>query len=122
MLIDTRNKLSTCDITLQGIVRRAVDTLPFDVCVCCGHRGKQEQDSAFATGNSKVKFPNSRHNSFPSEAVDLAPINGVTLDWDVAKMRQVAQAMQQAAEDLGTTVVWGGDWKMRDNPHFQLGD
>jgi peptidoglycan LD-endopeptidase CwlK len=28
--------------------------------------------------------------------------------------------MQAAAVDLGIRIKWGGDWKMKDGPHFQL--
>jgi peptidoglycan L-alanyl-D-glutamate endopeptidase CwlK len=28
--------------------------------------------------------------------------------------------MKTAAAELGVAVVWGGDWKMRDGPHYEL--
>ena len=45
--------------------------------IICGHRGKYEQDKAFKEGKSKLPFPKSKHNSYPSKALDVcpAPIN-----------------------------------------------
>ena len=45
----------------------------FDCSVLCGHRTSAEQTEAFNSGASKVKFPHSKHNRYPSVAVDLAP-------------------------------------------------
>lgn len=38
-----------------------------------GRRGKKEQNDAFNENRSKVKYPNSKHNKVPSEAVDACP-------------------------------------------------
>jgi peptidoglycan L-alanyl-D-glutamate endopeptidase CwlK len=79
-------RLATCDSELQRLVRAVsadVDANPGalvkDVTVVCGHRGKAEQDHCFAIGTSKLKWPMSRHNVYPSLAVDLAPY---PTDWN----------------------------------------
>ena len=60
-------------------------------------------------------------------AVDLVPY---PVDWnDLKKFDAIAQAMLQAAKELGVPVRWGADWdsdgKPRergesDSPHFEL--
>jgi len=70
---------------------------------------------------------NSRH--ITGHAVDLGPwpLNGDfdsdgilnIADWD--EYYPVADAMKQAAKELGVAIVWGGDWKgFPDGPHFEL--
>jgi peptidoglycan L-alanyl-D-glutamate endopeptidase CwlK len=35
--------------------------------------------------------------------------------------KQIADAMLAAAKELGTPIVWGGNWiKTKDFPHFEL--
>lgn len=99
----------------------------FPLLVVCGHRGKEEQDAAFAAGLSKVKWPTSKHNKIPSLAVDLAPL---PLDWSNRKaFEDLAAHVLQVAEKLGIEIRWGGDWnrngstkdeRFLDYPHFEL--
>ena len=61
------------------------------------------------------------------KAVDLVPY---PVDWnDLKKFDAIAQAMLQAAKELGVTIRWGADWdgdgKPRergesDSPHFEI--
>lgn len=122
MLYDSKNKLNSCDPKLIEIVRELA--LTHDFVVCCGHRSKEEQDQAFKSGNSKVKFPNSKHNSLPSKAVDLAPCSkeGRAIDWGNLKaFDELANAFKAIAEGKDTQIVWGGDWlSFKDKPHFEL--
>lgn len=45
----------------------------FDFSVRDGVRGEAAQDKAFKSGNSKVRFPNSKHNKKPGEAIHFLP-------------------------------------------------
>lgn len=79
------SRLATCDPELRHLVRALaadIDARPglyvHDITVLCGHRGKADQEAAFARGASKVHWPMSKHNSYPSLAVDLAPY---PVDW-----------------------------------------
>jgi len=109
--------LATCDVRLQAVLNRAIEQ--FDFTVLCGHRGKAEQDGAYLAGRSKVRFPNSKHNSEPAKAVDCAPY---PIDWsDTERFREMAAVIKKAAMELGVSLAWGGDWKkFRDMPHFEL--
>ena len=72
----SKSRLNTCDKRLVELFNEVVKG--FDCTIIEGHRGKEKQDAAFNKGNSKVKFPNGKHNKSPSVAVDVAPY---PIDW-----------------------------------------
>ena len=74
--VSKKRKLSV-DTKLQKILDAAIEI--FDFSIICGHRNKEAQDLAFATGKSKKKWPESTHNKYPSQAVDIAPY---PIDWE----------------------------------------
>lgn len=112
----SQERLSTCHLFLQEICYELIKEMDFTVL--CGYRGKEEQDEAYNKGASKLKFPKSMHNTSPSKAVDLAPY---PIDWNNhERFKQLAKRFKQIAEHKNIKVVWGGDWQMRDMPHFEL--
>lgn len=124
-------RLSTCHPLLQALLTRVIRRadLPHDLAVLCGHRGRAEQDAAFASGASRLRWPKSKHNVTPSHAVDVAPYVGGAVSWDWAHYHAVAPVAKaewaaMVAEGLvpaGVTLEWGGDWtSLRDGPHWQL--
>ena len=119
------SKLATCDVRLREIAELAVQD--FDFSVVCGHRDKEEQDKAVRFGFSKAPFPTSKHNSYPSKAMDLVPYpEGYKVP---ERMKDLAKHILVVAEAQGTKIRWGGDWNMNgrsddekfiDMPHFEL--
>ena len=67
----SKSRLHTCDERLRTLFEEVVKN--FDCTVIEGYRGKEKQNEAFDKGNSKLKFPNGKHNQSPSIAVDIAP-------------------------------------------------
>jgi peptidoglycan L-alanyl-D-glutamate endopeptidase CwlK len=57
-----------------------------------------------------------------AHAVDLAATVGGSVRWDFPLYDRLDEAMKEAAKDQGVKIEWGGDWKKRDGPHWQLGD
>ena len=103
----------------------------YDCTVLCGHRGKEEQDEAFATEMSTKRWPDSKHNQVPSLAVDVVPyFPGVKIDWkDLSTFARFAGYVERVAHEQGTRIRWGGDWndnrrtadeRFVDMPHFEL--
>lgn len=129
-------RLKSCDPLLQKVMHEALDTSGVDFVIVCGHRTRDEQDKVVAEGKSKVSFPNSKHNSFPAKAVDIAPyISGKGIIWDDrALFKGLARHILATAERLGVSLRWGGDWngngitydegdqtdRFVDLPHFEL--
>lgn len=109
-------RLSTCHPDLQRLVRAAVEEI--DLAVICGHRDQLDQDTAFKNGNSRLKWPLSKHNTSPSDAVDVVPY---PVDWNnIQRFKDLAKVMYRKAEELGIKIEWGGDWvKFKDYPHWQ---
>ncbi len=110
-------KLATCAPELQTLAHAVARYIEF--CVITGHREEDEQNHDFAIGASKLKWPDSRHNSKPAEAFDIAPL---PVNWDdVSRFRELARLMFQEAAKLGVDIEWGGHWKsFPDLSHFQL--
>ena len=112
----TLSQLATCHVDLQRLVKAVAAHI--DVVVICGHRTQKEQNAAFARGASKLMWPKSRHNSYPSKAVDLAVD---PLDWnDIESFKTLGAIVKAKAAEMGIAVQWGGEWRMRDYPHFEL--
>ena len=121
------DKLDTCDYRLRAICKEAI--LLLDFSVLDGHRTKDNQDKAVADGKSKVEYPNSKHNSLPSLAIDIAPY---PIDWDDReRFTLLAGLIIGIASQKGYVVRWGGAWnglstmnknRFDDLVHFELVD
>jgi hypothetical protein len=100
-----------------------------DCSVLCGFRNEADQQEVFRKGLSKTEWPNSKHNSYPSRAVDVAPY---PIDWlDERRFDQFSGYVQAVADRLGIRIRWGGDFnrdgnlrndRWLDRPHFELDD
>lgn len=109
-------QLSTCCQELQDICNEAIKY--FDFTVIQGHRGEREQNDAFNRGASKLRYPESKHNTNPSLAVDIAPY---PIRWtDKKKFVELSKIMKRIAKEKNINLVWGGDWKFVDMPHYEV--
>ena len=133
---------------LVKVVKRAIEISKQDFTVLEGVRTKKQCMTNYGKGRTIAQCvakgvpaqyanPNAAkvtwlNNPFASKhvsgkAVDLVPY---PVDWDdLKKFDTIAQAMLQAAKELGVPVRWGADWdgdgKPRergesDSPHFEL--
>ena len=99
---------------LVAVVERAIEITEQDFSVTEGIRTIERQRKLVAEGKSRTM--NSRH--LTGHAVDLVPY---PVSWDWVYFYPIADAMKEAAEELGIDLTWGGDWSsFRDGPHFQL--
>ena len=122
---NSQAELSTCHPLIQKVFDVVIQR--FDHAVLCGHRPKSEQDRVFALGRSKVQWPNSKHNTKPSVAVDAVPY---PIDWDnIKRFVYFGGFVMGVAFTLGVKLRWGGDWdgdttltdqNFNDYPHFEL--
>jgi len=98
----SQGRLSECDDLIQIVCYDAIQVVDFSIIT--GHRGKAEQNAKYPK-YSKVKWPNSKHNSFPSKAIDIAPyikpygaIYGNTQD--IEKITQLRNVSKREANDF----------------------
>jgi peptidoglycan L-alanyl-D-glutamate endopeptidase CwlK len=120
--IKNEKKLLTCHPDLQKVFNELQkDTL---ICVICGFRGEKEQDEAFKSRHSKLRWPESKHNDQPSRAVDVAPLGkDLMIDWDnINNFKMLSLKVFSTAYRLGiTNLEWGGSWiNFPDFPHYEL--
>ena len=121
----SRDNLSQCDYRLQTLFNTVVEY--FDCSVMCGHRSEEDQNEAFRTGNSQVKWPDSDHNEDPSLAVDVVPY---PIDWEnLKRFYYFGGFVKGIAKQLQLEITWGGDWdddtilndqSFMDLPHFKI--
>ena len=113
----SKKNLETCDKRLQDLFNEVIKYL--DITIICGQRGEIEQNQAYDEGNSKLRFPDSKHNKTPSLAVDVAiyPIDYS----NIRSFYYLAGYVQAIADRLGTPIKWGGSWKnFPDYDHWEL--
>lgn len=104
----SKKRLQTCDIRLQNIFKELLTF--FDHTIVCGYRNEKDQNAAFKAGNSKLRWPQSRHNEFPSLAVDIIPYPS---GWnEINSFYFMAGAVKAIAKRHGIKIRWGGDWSM----------
>jgi hypothetical protein len=120
----SERQLATCHVKLQRgiheVARRLGKRGKVDLTVVCGHRGELAQNQAFRDGNSDKMWPDSRHNTLPSTAADLAPY---PIDWNDKEMFMLLAGYIMAVfDDLDIEIDLGALWHKRDRPHIQLTD
>ena len=117
----SEERLMTCHPKLQMLMAAVVKH--YDISIICGHRNAKDQNAAYASNNSKVQWPNSKHNEYLSNAVDVVPYPSM---WDSNRQFYfMAGVIQRTADTLGFKIRWGGDWDMDsdldDNKFMDLG-
>lgn len=121
----SEEKLATCH---DDLITLANTVLPIHDCtVVWGHRTEAQQEKMFAEGKSKLHYPKSKHNIYPSHAIDLVPyvpdLGGPTWDYEyslyfaglvlgVADMLYLKGEMQHK-------IRWGGNWSTNRQKNFK---
>jgi peptidoglycan L-alanyl-D-glutamate endopeptidase CwlK len=126
------SKLSTCHIDLQVLFFEVIKYV--DCIILEGYRNQEDQEKAFAAGNTKLHWPNGKHNHQPSMAVDVTtyPIdfkNEKLAIWFGGYVLGIAQKLKDEGK-MTHGVRWGGAWdglgkldthgQLQDPGHFEL--
>ena len=121
----SRERLASADSRLNLIVSEAVTIM--DLTVLEAHRPEKRQNELLREGATQVAWPDSKHNTLPSKAVDVAPW---PIDWnDLERFVLLAGVMFAVAARYGVKLRWGGDWdrdtqttdeRFRDYVHFEI--
>ncbi len=131
--------LEGVDPRLVKIVKRAIELTEQDFIVIEGLRTREQMMINYGKGRTasqlavhgipasyakpkeaKVTWLNNpfASNHAKGKAVDIVPAP-VTWD-DLNKFKLINEAMQKAAQELGVSLDWGGLWKNKDYPHWEL--
>jgi peptidoglycan L-alanyl-D-glutamate endopeptidase CwlK len=124
-------RLRTCHADLILLMTEALmdPECPCDFTVLEGHRGKERQNQMVEEGKSQLPWPKSRHNAWPSLAVDVAPWIDGAVSWDWKDYHPLADHIRSTWNRLTKdgrttgqyTYQWGGTWtSLPDGPHHQL--
>lgn len=128
----SKDRLITCHPILQELMWRTVEER--DCSITCGHRNEVDQNQVYEKRLSRVRWPNSKHNSLPSMAVDVVPwpekweSESAFLDlYEVIRDSWASMVAENLTEDY--CLRWGGDWDgdgdrkdqtFDDLPHWEL--
>ena len=122
------DKINTCHESLRELVYKAMDYQRFDIVVIEGHRSDERQGELKRKNLSKKSAGESKHNYFPSLAIDLMP--SPTTKWDdIETFKRFGEFIIGVAAGLDILIRWGGDWdmdgktndqKFNDYVHFEL--
>lgn len=118
---------------MQRLMNAAAVNCPVGYVITEGVRTARRQQELYALGRTKpgkivtnVDGIKIKSNHQPKDdgfgyAVDLYPcINGRVEVNDVESLKKIGEYIKKVADELGIKIEWGGDWKMRDYPHFEL--
>ena len=119
------DNLKNVDERLVRICNELIKRVDFTVIE--GFRSLERQKELYDKGFSKIDgiSKKGKHNYSPSLAIDIIPYKKGHNPFDGSKESDImfdnlAKEFKQVAKELGINITWGGDWKMRDYPHFQL--
>ena len=126
-------RLKECHPHIQKVLCDVITN--HDFSVLCGHRDKIDQNAAYY-GNPKrttKEWPNSKHNIYPSIAVDIAPYwkEKPHIRWKRHnEFILLAGIVIGVADSMGIEMRWGGNWDgdeeiitdqtLIDLPHLEL--
>ena len=118
-------KLSQLNPAMQAIIGRARANNPnLNFVIGNGLRSAADQDWAKSVGWSKVGSGDGGDATvhMSGQAADLWGLDSQgRVQFDPGQQKQISLAMKTAAQQLGTPINWGGDFKsFKDAPHFEL--
>lgn len=113
----SQTRLAGCDARLQTLFNDVIQHQ--DCAILVGHRCEADQNAACSSGKSELIWPNSKHNSQPSLAVDAAPS---PVDWEnIESFKLFGMFVKLRAKALNIPIRWGGDFhSFKDYDHFEL--
>lgn len=107
-------RLASCDVRLQQLFNEVIKT--FDCTVLEGHRTKEKQNEYFEQGKSKLKWPEGKHCSDPSLAVDVSPFINGAASYNTSHCLYFAGYVMGIASSMGLKIRSGYDWDMDNEP------
>jgi len=101
--------------TLHSDLQRLLDEVLkfYDFTILFGYRSNEEQDKLFKENLTTKKGGESKHNIYPSLAVDIAPY---PIDWrDLHRFYHFIGYVKATADRLKIKIRCGADWDDDNN-------
>ena len=136
------DKMEKVHPKLVEVMKAAIENSPYDFRITDGARTAEEQFALYQIGRSKPgrivtncdgKRAKSNHQIKSDgfgHAVDIFLCgvieNGVYRKftseegYDEKKLKLIADHILEVAKSKNVNIEWGGNWKMKDTPHFEL--
>lgn len=125
---ESLSNLAECDPQLQEVFFEVIKHI--DCSIICGHRGEIAQHKAFLEGNSQLDWPESKHNSTPSKALDAIPYyKEASKRTKTENMYLFVGIVKGIAISKGIKIRGGDDWdgdndtqdqEFHDPGHFEV--
>ena len=104
------DRMEGVDERLVAVAKAAIGHTKTDFGVICGLRTIEEQRELVAKGASKTM--KSKH--IDGLALDLMAYVGSRASWEIKLYFDIADAVKQAAIDVGVKMRWGASWHIND--------
>lgn len=106
----SKDNLVGVDKQLVAVVERAIVITKQDFTVIEGLRSAERQRQLVAERKSQTL--DSKH--LTGRAVDLAAFSAGQISWKLEQYDEIADAIAQAARDVGVAIRWGAAWNIPD--------
>lgn len=129
----SHNNLKNIHPDLVTIMTAGVRYSPIDFSITDGVRTAEQQNLLYQKGRTlpgsivtncdgyKVLSNHQIRSDGFGYAVDLYPfVGGKVRLHDAEGLAVIALHLKSIAKGLGIKLYWGGDWKIKDMPHFSL--
>lgn len=116
----SRDNLQGVHSDLIIVASTAILISAVDFVVIEGMRTKERQEKLVAKGASwTLDSMHMVQDDGYAHAIDVAAyVGGVRWEWPLYE--KIADAFFKSAKYHRIDIQWGGNWKQRDGPHFQL--
>ena len=104
------DRMEGVDERLVAVAKAAIGHTKTDFGVICGLRTIEEQRELYNKGASKTM--KSKH--IDGNALDLMAYVGSRASWEIKLYFDIADAVKQAAIDVGVKMRWGASWHIND--------
>jgi peptidoglycan L-alanyl-D-glutamate endopeptidase CwlK len=120
----SEKKLVGVKPALVKVIRRAAEITKQPFQIVQGNRTLAQQRALYAQGRTKpgpIVTWTLKSSHIGGRAIDYAALVGGKISWNDKHYPAIAKAFKQAAKELKTPIIWGGDWKKtKDWGHIQL--
>ena len=106
-------KLEGVHPDMVDTVKRAIELTTVDFGVTYGVRTLKEQERLYKSGRSQtMKSKHLIQGDGYSHAVDLVAYDGSDVVWEINVYDNIADAMAEAAGEIGCKIKWGAAWSV----------